>query len=118
MSQEKTPKGLVSHFQETVANIGTHSPRPVGLGLAHGSMYSLIYRPHNPDDQQPHEQDELYIAMSGSGTFVVDDERHPFGTGDMLFVPAHAVHRFEDFTDDLLLWVVFYGPKGGESDGR
>ena len=116
MSQEKqtTTRGLVSDFQETIAKIGTHSPRPVGLGLAHGSMYTLLYRPHNPDDQQPHEQDELYIVMSGSGAFVVEDERYAFGTGDMLFAPAYAVHRFEDFTDDLLLWVVFYGPKGGE----
>jgi len=24
------------------------------------------------------------------------------------------VHRFEDFTEDLLTWVVFYGPEGGE----
>ncbi len=113
MSQEQS-KGLVSDFQKTIAKIGTHGPRPFGLGLAHGSMYTLLYRPPNPDDQQPHAQDELYIAMSGSGTLVVDDERHPFGTGDMLFVPAKAVHRFEDFTDDLLLWAVFYGPNGGE----
>jgi hypothetical protein len=32
-----------------------------------------------------------------------------------LFVPAGAEHRFEDFTDDLTVWVVFYGPEGGEA---
>jgi hypothetical protein len=25
------------------------------------------------------------------------------------------VHRFEDFTDDLAVWVIFYGPEGGEA---
>ena len=30
--------------------------------------------------------------------------------GDVL-----AEHRFEDFTEDLTVWVIFYGPKGGET---
>jgi hypothetical protein len=29
-------------------------------------------------------------------------------------VPAGTVHRFEDFSDDLTVWVIFYGPQGGE----
>ena len=29
--------------------------------------------------------------------------------------PAGVEHRFEEFTEDLLVWVVFYGPEGGES---
>jgi hypothetical protein len=29
-------------------------------------------------------------------------------------VPAGVVHRFEEFTEDLVVWVVFYGPEGGE----
>jgi mannose-6-phosphate isomerase-like protein (cupin superfamily) len=37
-----------------------------------------------------------------------------FGPGDVLFVPAHQEHRFEQFTEDLALWVLFYGPQGGE----
>ena len=38
-----------------------------------------------------------------------------FGPGDVLFVPARSEHRFEDFSDDLGLWVVFWGPAGGEA---
>ena len=33
---------------------------------------------------------------------------------DVLFVPAGIVHRFEQFTDDFKVWVIFYGPDGGE----
>jgi mannose-6-phosphate isomerase-like protein (cupin superfamily) len=52
--------------------------------------------------------------MAGSGTFVNGAKRHDFGPGAALFVPAGATHRFEDFTDDTEVWVIFYGPKGGE----
>jgi hypothetical protein len=24
-------------------------------------------------------------------------------------------HRFEEFSDDLVVWVIFYGPEGGEA---
>ena len=43
-----------------------------------------------------------------------DGERDPFESGDLLFVAAGTEHRFEDFTEDLAVWVVFYGPRGGE----
>jgi hypothetical protein len=31
-----------------------------------------------------------------------------------LFAAAGVEHRFENFSDDLALWVIFYGPEGGE----
>ena len=30
------------------------------------------------------------------------------------FVAAGVVHRFEEFTEDFGVWVMFYGPEGGE----
>ena len=80
----------------------------------HGTMLAKLYAPRGHDPQKPHTRDEVYIVASGSGTFVAGNKRHPFAPGDFLFVPAHVVHRFENFTDDLKLWVVFYGPEGGE----
>jgi mannose-6-phosphate isomerase-like protein (cupin superfamily) len=83
--------------------------------LEHGRMEVEIYAPRGTDPQTPHTRDELYVVVSGNGTFLNGPERHPFGPGDVLFVPAGAEHRFEDFTDDLTVWVVFYGPEGGEA---
>ena len=80
----------------------------------HGTMLAKLYAPRGHDPQKPHTRDEVYIVASGSGTFVAGNKRHPFAPGDFLFVPAHVVHRFENFSDDLKLWVVFYGPEGGE----
>jgi mannose-6-phosphate isomerase-like protein (cupin superfamily) len=82
--------------------------------LTHGSMRLGIYAPRRFDPQKPHEQDELYLVVQGSGTFVHDGARTPFGPGDALFVAAGVEHRFEDFSDDFATWVVFWGPPGGE----
>jgi len=53
-------------------------------------------------------------VVTGAGDFVAGKERTKFHAGDMLFVAAHEEHRFENFTDDLAVWVFFYGPEGGE----
>lgn len=80
----------------------------------HGSLEVEMYKPNKIDKQQPHTRDEIYVVVSGSGYFVNGDERHPFVPGQVLFVPAGTIHRFEDFTDDFATWVFFYGPEGGE----
>jgi mannose-6-phosphate isomerase-like protein (cupin superfamily) len=82
--------------------------------MEHSSMSVEIYRPQRTDLQQPHRQDELYVVISGSGVFANNGIRNAFGPGDVLFVPAGIEHRFENFTDDFVTWVIFYGPVGGE----
>ena len=80
----------------------------------HGTLRVEIYAPRGHDPQQPHWCDEVYVILSGTGFFLNGDERLPFKPGDLLFVPAGVVHRFEEFTDDFTTWVMFYGPEGGE----
>ena len=84
------------------------------LVFEHGTLAAKVYAPRGSDPQQAHAKDEIYVVAAGSGTYVYGDERVAFGPGDLLFAPAGVVHRFEDFTDDLALWVFFYGPEGGE----
>ncbi len=90
--------------------------KPFVEQLTRGTLRVGLYAPRGEDPQQPHDQDEVYVVLSGQGTFLNGDERRPFQPGDVLFVPATVVHRFEDFTDDFYAWVVFYGPPGGEGD--
>lgn len=82
----------------------------------HGSLVVELYKPHLTDKQTPHERDELYVVISGSGEFINGENRHAFDVGDVLFVPAGREHRFINFTNDFSTWVFFYGPKGGESE--
>ena len=32
-----------------------------------------------------------------------------------MLIAAEAVHRFEDFTENLTVWVILYRPRGGEA---
>ena len=84
------------------------------LLFEHGSLEIEIYAPRGIDEQTPHSRDEVYVVISGTGTFVNGNERLPFKPGDLLFVPAGVEHRFVDFTEDFSTWVMFYGPEGGE----
>jgi mannose-6-phosphate isomerase-like protein (cupin superfamily) len=84
--------------------------------LRHGSLELRWYAPKGTDEQVPHDRDEVYIVARGRGQFVRAGERVAVGAGDMLFVPAYMEHRFEEFSDDLAAWVLFWGPSGGEQD--
>jgi mannose-6-phosphate isomerase-like protein (cupin superfamily) len=92
---------------------GSAGERYVEL-FQHGTLSVELYAPRGRDPQNPHSRDEVYVVVQGSGQFQNGDVRHPFGPGDLLFVPAGVVHRFENFTEDLAVWVIFYGPEGGE----
>ena len=108
----------VSGCRITAADALGRLPGPAGERFAkvfgHGNLDIEIYAPRVHDLQTPHTRDEAYIVVAGGGTFVHGEAREPFGPGDYLFVAAGVEHRFESFTDDLVVWVVFYGPEGGE----
>ena len=81
----------------------------------HGTLSVEIYAPRGTDPQTPHSRDELYVVLQGRGLFFDGADRHPVGPGDFLFAPAGQPHRFDDFSDDFAVWVLFYGPEGGET---
>ncbi len=103
-------------LEEILAGLqATPDGKRLNYPIRHGTMRVGVYAPTPRDPQTPHDQNEIYIVVSGTGTFVKGGERRPFGPGDLIFVEAGAVHRFEDFTTDFATWVVFWGPKGGEA---
>jgi mannose-6-phosphate isomerase-like protein (cupin superfamily) len=102
-------------WRAALAQLPTPDGRRFIECFARGTLALELYAPRGCDPQTPHTRDELYVVVAGSGTFVRDDLRVPFSTGDALFAPAGAAHRFETFSDDLAVWVIFYGAEGGES---
>jgi mannose-6-phosphate isomerase-like protein (cupin superfamily) len=65
-----------------------------------------------PDRQQPHEFDEVYVVLEGSGVLEVEGEATRLDEGMALFVPAGAEHRFTAY-EHLALLVVFNGAHSG-----
>jgi mannose-6-phosphate isomerase-like protein (cupin superfamily) len=101
-------------IEKALQLVAESADKAYGVLLSHGTLELGYYKPDTVDPQQPHTQDEIYIVQSGSGYFVLGEERAPVAQGEALFVPAGMVHRFEDFSDDFAAWVIFYGPQGGE----
>jgi mannose-6-phosphate isomerase-like protein (cupin superfamily) len=83
--------------------------------LRHGTLDLRLYRPPMPDPQTPHKRDELYVVAEGSGSFNRAGERFACAPGDVLFVAAGVEHRFEEVTPGFAVWVMFWGPDGGEA---
>lgn len=59
------------------------------------------------DRQQPHDEDEVYYVLAGRATLAVEDVDYPVQPGSVLFVKAHAAHRFHTITEELTLLVFF-----------
>jgi mannose-6-phosphate isomerase-like protein (cupin superfamily) len=60
----------------------------------------------DPDLQEPHDRDEVYVVLEGSGTLTVADERTELDPGDGAFVAAGTEHRFSAY-ERLTLLVLF-----------
>ena len=61
------------------------------------------------DMQQPHDDDEVYVVLSGHGTLEVQGKSFPVNEGDALFVEAGADHRFTGY-ESLAVLVTFTRP--------
>jgi mannose-6-phosphate isomerase-like protein (cupin superfamily) len=107
-------RSRVIHLAEAQGGIpGPAGEHAVSL-LQRGTLHIKLSLPVAPNQQTPHAQDEVYVVIRGRGVLLHDGERDPFEAGDLLFVAAGTEHWFEDFTEDLAVWVIFYGPRGGE----
>ena len=61
-----------------------------------------------PDRQQPHDRDEVYVVLSGRGALQIADDSVSLEEGEAAFVPAGVEHRFTGY-EGLSVLVVFAG---------
>jgi mannose-6-phosphate isomerase-like protein (cupin superfamily) len=59
-----------------------------------------------PDRQQPHEDDEVYVVLEGTGVLEVEGDSVPVKEGSAVFVEAGADHRFSAY-EHLSVLVIF-----------
>jgi len=62
--------------------------------------------PRERDAQDAHDQDEIYVVTQGTGAFRMRQRIRAVHAGDLIFVPAGELHRFEAFSEGFSVWVV------------
>ncbi len=100
--------GEVFQLADLVAQL-KESGRPylpfLNVPTLHTGLYALSAG--GTDGQQPHDKDEAYYVIEGRSAMTIDDEHYTIGPGSVIFVAAHAEHRFHDIKEDLQLLVFF-----------
>lgn len=70
-----------------------------------------------PDRQQPHEDDEIYLVLDGRGTLEVEGESVALEVGEAIFVEAGADHRFTSYEQLSVLVLFDRRGRGTSGDG-
>lgn len=66
------------------------------------------------DLQGPHDEDEVYLVLSGRGRLRVNGAEQAVERGTLLFVRATSEHSFFEIEEDMTLLVFF--ASGGPSE--
>jgi len=99
------PLQLRATQQRLVESGGGYEVVHTSAGLEVG-IYVLVAP--EPDRQQPHEVDEVYVVLEGRGRLEVEGESVDLVEGQAIFVPAHASHCFTGY-EHLSVLVIFAG---------
>jgi len=100
----------IAAVRQRLAEIGggyeiVHESAGLELGV-----YVLIAP--EPDRQQPHEDDEIYLVLEGTGVLQVDGDEVPVREGSAVFVEAGADHRFSAYEHLSVLVIFEHKPAG------
>lgn len=59
------------------------------------------------DMQAPHDDDEVYLVLSGKANMQVGGEARAVGPGSLLYIGASVDHSFFEIEEDMTLLVMF-----------
>jgi len=93
----------IEAVKERLSDAGGYEVVHSSPGLEIG-VYVLVAP--EPDRQQPHDDDEVYVVLEGQGVLDVEGKEVLLREGHALFVPAGAEHRFSGY-EELSLLVIF-----------
>ena len=68
-------------------------------------VYSLAAG--STDMQAPHDEDEVYLVLSGKAHMHLGNEDRSIGPGSLLYVGASTEHSFFEIEEDMTLLVMF-----------
>src|SRR5438876_9481929 len=97
-------KVLVARIQDYADQFPAPYPGAVEA-FNHGSLTAELWKAEGQHEMfwHDHPQDEIYVIVSGSATFVSERGGIPScNAGDIVFCPARLKHNFKDFTRDFV----------------
>lgn len=68
-------------------------------------LYSLAAG--SKDMQSPHDEDEVYVVLTGKARMRLGNEERSVGPGSLLYVGATTDHSFFEIEEDMTLLVFF-----------
>jgi mannose-6-phosphate isomerase-like protein (cupin superfamily) len=96
---------------------GTSSNRFTPFLLDQDTTAGMYYlAPGANDTQSPHDQDEVYIVLSGNGTLQAGAQAFAAVPGKVLYVRAGVPHMFTNITEELELLVIFSSAASSAGD--
>ena len=87
---DKGPSHWAERFRVPDLSVGTYSI-PAG----------------GTDDQEPHDEDEIYVVIGGRAILTSDSATAAVQAGSVVYVPAGENHAFTQITENLTLLVIF-----------
>ena len=70
----------------------------------------LVLKPGEEDTQTPHDSDEVYYVISGTGFLNIKDKDYPVSKNKLFFVAKNVEHFFHGNTNELKVLYFFGGP--------
>jgi Cupin domain len=110
MTQKTSPAGYFGLMSEWAPQVTPPQPEYL-IAFNNGDCLIEYWTPRDEDDQKPHDRDEVYVLTAGQSEFILGDGLRTVKAGDLIFVPAGMPHRFVNFSNDLAMWIVFFGKR-------
>jgi mannose-6-phosphate isomerase-like protein (cupin superfamily) len=73
------------------------------------SMGLYVLKAGEPDPQQPHTEDEVYVVVGGVAKIRVGNEDRDVKNGNIVYVAKGVPHKFHSISADLYV-LVFFAP--------
>jgi mannose-6-phosphate isomerase-like protein (cupin superfamily) len=70
----------------------------------------LVLKPGEEDTQTPHDSDEVYYVISGTGFLKIKDKDYKVSKNKLFFVAKDVEHYFHGNTKELQVLYFFGGP--------
>ena len=99
-------KSQVITLLEALSQTPGPDGRRFGELLRHRSLNVEVFSPR--DQYQPPCGDLVYMIVQGNGQLLLNQDKVSFGLGDFIFVSSASMHRFLRYSDDVVIWVIFY----------